>query len=222
MDLQFPDVIIHNSTSLDGSLTGFLPNMQLHYQLAGNFRPQVHLVGSNTMKTGIEMFEEEIPAEEEEDFVQPERDDSLPYWVIIDTMGSLQGYLHINRRFEFCRDVIIMLSEKSPSDYIDHLKERNYRHHVLGEEHVDLLRMFDVLTTEYDTQTVLTDTGKTLGNILLRGGFVKQLSLLIHPVIVGKSGDNMFGELNLMSNLDLMSSEILEEKYIWSQYEFVK
>jgi len=32
----------------------------------------------------------------------------------------------------------------------------------------------------------LTDTGKILGNLLIKQGFASELSLLIHPVIVGK------------------------------------
>jgi hypothetical protein len=44
-----PKVIIHNSVSLDGSLTDFEPNMGLHYQIAGNYPPDAHLIGSNTV-----------------------------------------------------------------------------------------------------------------------------------------------------------------------------
>jgi len=61
-------VIIHNSTSLDGSLTNFEPNMKLHYQLAGSYKPSAHLIGSNTIKVGVELYENGVPPEEEKDF----------------------------------------------------------------------------------------------------------------------------------------------------------
>ncbi len=30
-----PEIIIHNSISPDGSLVGFMPDMELHYKIAG-------------------------------------------------------------------------------------------------------------------------------------------------------------------------------------------
>ena len=64
-------LIIHNSVSLDCSLTGFMPDMELHYRLASYFNPDVHLIGSETILKGIEMFGEEIPGETENDFEPP-------------------------------------------------------------------------------------------------------------------------------------------------------
>lgn len=55
-------VVIHNSISLDGSLTGFEPNMELHYQIVGSYKPDIYFVGSNTVKVGATLYGE-IPAE---------------------------------------------------------------------------------------------------------------------------------------------------------------
>ena len=53
---MLPKIIIHNSISIDGSLTNFDVNMGLHYQIAGNYKPDSHLICSNTAKTGIESY----------------------------------------------------------------------------------------------------------------------------------------------------------------------
>ena len=53
---MLPKVVIHNSVSLDGSLTGFEPDMQLHYQIAGSYKPDAHLIGSNTVKVSVELY----------------------------------------------------------------------------------------------------------------------------------------------------------------------
>jgi 2,5-diamino-6-(ribosylamino)-4(3H)-pyrimidinone 5'-phosphate reductase len=50
---MLPNVILHNSISLDGSLTNFEVNMILHYEIAGRYKPDAHLIGSNTIKIGI-------------------------------------------------------------------------------------------------------------------------------------------------------------------------
>lgn len=87
--------------------------MNLHYQIVGKYRPQLYLVGSNTVKTGIDMFGD-VPTENEQDFIRPKKNVDLAYWVIPDTKGALKGLLHYCRRSEFCKDVIVLVSNKPP------------------------------------------------------------------------------------------------------------
>lgn len=215
---MLPKVIVHNSISIDGSLTNFEPNMKLHYQIAGSYKPNAHLIGSNTIKAGVELYGEGVPQEEAKDFEKPQRDKSLPYWVIPDTNGKLKGILHTCRRFEMCRDAIILLSETTPREYIAHLRKRNYTYHIVGKKRVDLKKALELLYSEYNVKRILADTGKTLGNLLIEQGFVSKLSLLIHPVIVGKESYNMFGNLNGKTSLRLSKQEIFPGGYIWVVY----
>ena len=93
-------LILHNSISLDGSLSKFTPHLLRHYQIAGDYHPQAHLIGSNTIQVGIDLDGKGVPPEKPRDFQKPERDSTLPYWVILDSQGKLQGLLHTCRRFE--------------------------------------------------------------------------------------------------------------------------
>ena len=215
---MLPKVIIHNSISLDGSLTNFEPNMGLHYKIAASYNPNAHLIGSNTIEAGIELYEDEVPMEEEKDFRKPERDKSLPYWVIPDTRGRLKGLLHTCRRFEFCRDVIILVSKTTPKEYLEYLTKREYAYHILGEKHVDLEKTLTLLSSEYKVRRVLTDTGRILGNLLIEQGCVSELSLLVHPVIVGKKSYNIFGNINNNISLKLLKKEFFRRGYIWLAY----
>lgn len=215
---MLPKVIVHNSISLDGSLTNFEPNMELHYQIAGSFKPNAHLIGSNTIEAGVELYEDGVPPEEEKDFEKPQRDGSLPYWVIPDTSGKLKGLLHTCRRFEFCRDVILLLSETTPKEYVEHLRERNYAYHIVGKKRVDLEKSLELLSSDYKVKRVLADTGRILGNLLIGQGFVSKLSLLIHPVVVGKDSYNMFGNINEKTSLKLSKQEFFPGGYIWLVY----
>jgi len=217
-----PKVIIHNSVSLDGSLTNFMPNMELHYQIAGNYKPNAHLVGSNTIKVGVELYGEGVPLEEKSDFKKPERDRNFPLWVIPDTSGALKGLLHTCRRFEYCRGVIVLVSEETPEDYLAYLRERNYDYHAVGKRHVDLKRSLELLSAKYKVKTVLADTGRILGNLLLEQGLASELSLLIHPVIVGKDAYNIFGNINKAVSLKLRKQEVLGEGYVWLVYRVAK
>ncbi|UCE08137.1 MAG: dihydrofolate reductase family protein [bacterium] len=216
---MLPKIVIHNSISIDGSLTNFEPNMGLHYQIAGNYKPDIHLIGSNTIKTGIEMYGTGVPPEEKSDFEKQKRDENLPLWVIIDTKGGLKGLLHTCRRFEFCKDVIVLVSEKTPKAYLEHLEERNYDYHIVGQDQVDLKKALNLLAEKYDVKTALTDAGKILGNLLLNQGLVSEVSLLMHPVIVGNKSYNMFGDIKENLILKLVKSEVLENEYTWLVYK---
>jgi 2,5-diamino-6-(ribosylamino)-4(3H)-pyrimidinone 5'-phosphate reductase len=210
---------MHNSISLDGSLTDFQPNMALHYQIAGSFEADAHLIGSNTAKVGVTLYSNGIPNEEKDDFVKPKRDSNLPYWVMIDSKGVLNGILHICRRFEYSRDVVVMISEQTPKEYIEYLKQRNYDYHIAGKSRVELKKALEILSTQYAVKTVLTDTGRILDDLLLNQSLVSQISLLIHPIIVGKKTYPMFTEVAKTINLTLEKEELLEKGYVWLLYK---
>ncbi|MCU0462623.1 MAG: dihydrofolate reductase family protein [Bacteroidales bacterium] len=215
---MMPELIIHNSISLDGSLTGFMPDMALHYKIAGDYKSDAHLIGSNTIIAGNEMFGDGIPAEEPSDFNQPERNPALPWWVIVDSGGRLKGMLHTCRRFEFCRDVIVLLSESTPAEYFGHLRDRNYNFIIAGKEKVDLNMATDRLKENFGISRILTDTGRILGNILINAGMVDEISLLVHPLIVGEKCYPMFSDINKNTEFKLVKSEKFDNGCVWNVY----
>lgn len=215
---KLPEIIMHNSISLDGSLTNFEPNMGLHYQIARAYKPDAHVIGSNTITKGIELYGDGVPPEEQGDFTKPIRDENLPFWVIPDTTGSLKGVLHTCRRFEFCKDVIVLISEATPESYIRYLKERKYDYYSVGKKHIDLKKSLELLSVKYNVRTILTDTGRILGNLLLNHGFVSEISLLIHPVIVGTDAYTIFAQIDKSIKLKLVKREIFNNGYVWLVY----
>ena len=164
---MLPKVILHNTMSLDGSLTGFEPNLEIHYQIARSYKADVHFVGSKTAKAGIELFMETVPPEEAADFVKPASPSDSHFWVIPDTRGILKGLLHVIRRSEYCPALVILISKKTSSEYISYLEERNYEYLVAGDDHVDYKNALKILSERYNVNTVVTDAGGTLNSILL-------------------------------------------------------
>jgi 2,5-diamino-6-(ribosylamino)-4(3H)-pyrimidinone 5'-phosphate reductase len=213
------EIIIHNSISLDGSLTGFMPDMELHYKIAGDYKPDAHLIGADTIISGNEMFGEGIPDEVPSDFLKPERPEYLPWWIIVDSGARLKGMLHTCRRFEYCRDVIILVSENTPASYLEHMKERNYRFIKTGNDKVDLISAIEKMRIEFGITKILTDTGRVLGNILINLGIVSEISLLIHPLVAGEKCYNMFGDLKENKSFSLTKSEHFDNGCIWAVYK---
>jgi 2,5-diamino-6-(ribosylamino)-4(3H)-pyrimidinone 5'-phosphate reductase len=211
---MFPKIITHNAISLDGSISGFAIDLEKYYAIAGNLKPDAMLVGSSTAKSGIEMYSDGIPDERQADFVKPRitPEDKRPYWVIPDSHGLLQGRLHIFRQFEHCKDVIILLSEKSPESYVKYLLERNYDVIISGHEDVELKKSLEILANKYDCQVVMTDSGGNLNKALLEEGLVDEISLIIQPTLVDQHHLKLFRDLNLTSKaiqLELIKAEML-------------
>ncbi|MBN1369743.1 MAG: dihydrofolate reductase family protein [Dehalococcoidaceae bacterium] len=216
-------VIVHNSVSLDGSVTGFEVDMGLHYAVAGRYGANAHLIGSATVKTGVELYGDGVPAEKEEDFNKPARPAHLPYWVIVDTGGVCKGLLHTARSFEYCRDVIILVSGKTGKDYLEYLEQRNYDYLVVGDEHVDFQEAFELLRAKYAVNTILIDSGPVLNGILLGKGLVDEISLLVHPVIVGRDSYNLFSMAGSgeQIKLILLGSELLDGGLVLLRFQAV-
>ncbi len=214
-------VIIHSSVSLDGSLLGFEVDMNTHYGIVGSYKADVHLIGSNTAREGLKMFCPEIPPEEDGDFIRPERDRKLPLWVIPDTRGQMRGLLHVLRRFELCRDILVIISRDTPPQYADYLRERDYGFRV-ADQPVDYGGIIDFLAAEYKAKKILTDTGKILNCILLNRGLVDEISLLVHPVIVGGKQYPLLGEVADNISLSLVKNESMGGDKVWLVYRVVK
>ena len=98
------------------------------------------------------------------------------------------------------------------------MKLRNYKYLIIGDKKVDLKKSLESLKIRYNIQKILTDTGRILGNILLKKGFVNEINLLIHPIIVGNNGYNIFSNTNKSVELILVRNEVLKNDYIWIIY----
>jgi 2,5-diamino-6-(ribosylamino)-4(3H)-pyrimidinone 5'-phosphate reductase len=211
-------VVIHNSISIDGSLTGFEPNMPLHYKIVNSYKPELYLVGSNTVKTGIEMSGG-APAEEERDYQKPNKNADLSFWVIPDSKGLLKDMLHYCRRYEYCRDVIVLTSKKTSKEYHTYLQDHNFDYHIVGEDKVDLPLALDILSNKYSVNRIVADSGRILSNLVLEQNLASQISLLIHPTIVGNKAYNMFSNIKTPLKIKLVKKQVFPKGYIWIVYQ---
>jgi len=173
------------------------------------------------------MYTEELPLEEKTDFIKPELEpgDERPFWVIPDSRGTLENLLHVYRRSEYCKDVIILASETTPKSYLAYLRERRYDYIISGEDHVDYDGAFELLNKRYDTKTILTDSGGTLSSILLEKDLIDEISIIISPVLVGEKSTNLFRNLHLKNDnvkLELLRSKIYDGDYLHLIYKILK
>ena len=214
-----PRVILHNTVSMDGAVSGFDVDIGLHYEIAGSLGAQAHLVGSLTARAGIEV--DGVPEETEIDYLRPPpRGEELrPLWFIIDSTARLEGMLHVLRRAGYSRDVVLLVAGSTPPEYLEYLALRDYPMHVAGEERVDLERVLTLMAEEYGVETVLADSGGALVSALLDQELASALSLVVAPAIVGGDAPRLFDALTRPHPLVLKRQTALRAGHVHLLYE---
>ena len=208
-----PEVIIHNSVSLDHAIRGFDIALGQHYGALLAFEPEAILVGSTTAKTGIETYLDINEPETEADRHRPEvrPDDPRPISVIVDSRGVLKDLLHFYRSMEHTKDVVVLVAETTPEDYLDYLREREYPFVRCGKSRVDLKGAIRVLGERFGVSRVVSDSGPGLNDVLIREGIADTLSLIVHPVIVGEGEKKFFGRIDGQVVLELRKAVPTEQ-----------
>lgn len=219
---MLPKVIIYNAVSLDSRVTGFPADIAKYYELAGYWKEDATLVGSETMlKSG-----EEIPPETAEDLRPPvkKEGDTRAILAAVDSRGRLRGWHHW-RKLPYWRDMVALCSKKTPNEYLRYLEARHVDYIIAGEEHVDLKAALEELDCRYNVKTVRVDSGGTLNGVLLKKGLVDEVSILIHPSLVGGKDPLTYYKTDDIPpegpaiKLKLTHMEKLEGDLIWLRYK---
>ncbi len=223
---MLPRVIIHNASSVDGRITGFMPDMETYYGLIQQWNEDATLAGADTIIKGPELFGEEVPAETPDDLkpwkVDP--DDERPLLVIPDSRGRVRTWHHL-RNSGIWRDFVALISTSTPQEYIDYLEERQIGTIVAGSDHVDMRAALMALNERYGVRTVRMDSGGTLNGVMLRAELVDEVSVLVHPCLVGGTrSTSLFSDVGLEGpdgpiKVRLKKAEELKEGIVWLQYE---
>jgi 2,5-diamino-6-(ribosylamino)-4(3H)-pyrimidinone 5'-phosphate reductase len=218
MTADRPRVILHNAVSLDGRLDGFEADLGVYYETAGRLGAQAILSGSTTILTGFAGSEDADPPPAP----PPAGPDDRPLLAVVDSRGRIRFWKRI-RNQPYWRGVIALASRATPTDALENQRLAGVDTLVAGARRVDLSSALDQLAGRYDVSVIRVDSGGTLNGALLRAGLVDEVSLLIHPTLVGTAG-----KLPLVSGrmAGFSSSRILvpthrEElpgRIVWVQY----
>jgi 2,5-diamino-6-(ribosylamino)-4(3H)-pyrimidinone 5'-phosphate reductase len=185
-----PRVILSNTVSPNGSLTGYDVDYGVYYPILLSYRPDAVLAGAETLLAAPV----EIPPEEETDRIKRpvKPGETRPWLVVVDSRGTLSSVLHFYRRMEYTRDVIVLVSDETPSRYIRFLEGRDYDYLTAGKDQVDPEIALNSLYETYNIRTLVSDTGGTLDTVLLASGLVDEISLVVAPVLSARTDVLLF------------------------------
>ncbi|MFC7156796.1 RibD family protein [Halomarina halobia] len=223
---MLPRVIIHNAASVDGRIDGFSPEIDRFYEVASAWDVDAHLVGSETLF-------------EESDAVYDERDDAVaveaqrpldgasetdaPLLAVPDSEGRVRNWEALDEQ-PYWGEMVALISSATPDEYVEYLGLVGVDYVEAGDDHVDLRDALAELAARYDVETVLTDSGGTLNGVLLRAGLVDEVSVLVHPYLVGGTSPRSFvrgpdpSESAPTASLSLLDVERREDDLLWLRY----
>lgn len=219
--MPLPKVIVHNEVSVDGRIDWLCTHEDVYYGLLSAWNEDATLSGIETLfdpRTGVTREEKKVASAPN---VDP--DDGRPLLVVTDSRG--RGYnWQFFREWPYFRDIVILVSEKTPEKYIRYLEDRYVKYIVSGDDRVDLRGALIALNEEYGVKVVRTDSGGSLNGALLRAGLVNEVSLLVNPSLVGGTTPKSFIRApDLESSegvieLELIGVERLKHDIVWLRY----
>jgi 2,5-diamino-6-(ribosylamino)-4(3H)-pyrimidinone 5'-phosphate reductase len=128
----------------------------------------------------------------------------------------------------YWRDVLVLCSRVTPREYLDYLEKQRVEYIVAGNERVDLRSALEELAARHGVKLVRVDSGGTLNGALLRVGLVDEVSVLLHPCLVGgTTPQSLFRAPDLASTdavipLRLTHVKRLRGEVVWLRYEVVR
>jgi riboflavin biosynthesis pyrimidine reductase len=84
--------------------------------------------------------------------------------------------------------VVAVLSERVSDDYLAFLRERGASYLLAGARDVDLPLALDKIGARFGVKTLMLEGGGQINGGMLRAGLVDEVSLLVAPVVDGRTG----------------------------------
>lgn len=218
---MLPRVILFNAVSLDGRIDWFPADQAQFYGLISTWKETGTLVGSDTILAATVEFPPEDDSVFEPPAVLP--GDARPVLAVPDSRGRVRSW-HAVKQWGYWREFVALCTRNTPGEYLDYLAARHIGVIIAGDDRVDLRTALEGLNDRFGANTIRVDSGGTLNGALLRAGLVDEVSVLIHPGLVGGvSPRSMFRAPDLDSPdgvipLELMDVRRIENDVVWLRY----
>lgn len=161
-----PYVVVHMAVSLDGSASGFEPDLAQFYSLAAEWHEDATLTGADTiLAQEAELAHADLPGPNQ----------GGPLLAVVDSKCRVNAWNAL-RNVGYWSRVIALRSSPSVTADVEEI--------VTGGEHVDLAMALAELRTVHSVRIVRVDSGGNLVGALMAAHLVDEISLLVHPVLV--------------------------------------
>ena len=203
-----PHVVVHVAVSVDGSTSGFEPDVGRFYALTHAWAEDVTLAGADT-----------ILAQEEQLAAAPRPGPAVggPLLAVVDGRRRVSEWDAL-RECGHWSDVVALRAWTTPPRAEG--GGGSVRELITGFERVDLGAALRTLAERDGAMTVRVDSGGALIGALLQQGLVDELSLLVHPYVSGRGEDSLWHGPKPPPDLSFapIAFEALDRGLVWLRY----
>ena len=222
-----PRVICHMMTSLDGRiLTDGWPlspeGREQYEQVHATYEPDGWLCGRVTMEQHFAQgtrpdadVKREYSGTPREDFIAPGEHDSFAF--ALDEHGRLAWDSN-----DIDGDhVVAILSERVSDEYLGQLRERGVSYLLAGAQEVDLPLALEKIAARFPIRTLMLEGGGRINGSMLREGLIDEVSVLIAPVVDGRTGTPAVFDIDNDASAHKLVLESVEQRagnVLWVRY----
>jgi len=153
-------------------------------------------------------------------------DNQKKWIVVVDPLGTLGWSCEIlNHEKLKNKNLLIVLSEKVSNKYTSYLQTLNISYIFAGKEKLCMKIVLDKLYKKCHIQLALLQGGGIVNESFANEDLIDELSLIIAPVIEGKSGipttfetDKFCKKSSLINHYHLVKNKILPHSGFWINY----
>jgi riboflavin biosynthesis pyrimidine reductase len=246
-----PRVVIFASASVDGRLT-LAPDVLLMFGdsrwdaisgssgaydwLRSTYQPQAFLEGSASL---VKSDAEPDPLPSATGDPQALYEDHLPdavvrrpgqrgWFTMVDSRGRIRWQYKEWPDEEWAGwHLLVLVSRRTPAEYLAYLQRETIPYLVAGEERVDLQLALEKLGSQLGVTRVLSTSPGKLGGALLRAGLVDEINVEFLPAIIGGTETpSLFDSPALEpdewpTRLKLLSTHVQAGGQVWLRYEVI-
>ncbi len=207
------EITIFNEVSLNGKEV-HLKDIQVYYEV------DQLIPCKGIFVDGPKAFNiaSEHKLEEDKDLIKSKYtyDPWNPYLIVLDTKGLLNGYLHNFRKKQEIREVIVLVNNSSPKEYLKYLKERDYTF-VNIEKFQSLIEILEFLEAEFNIDKVRFEGSIRYHKELFNYKGTKDFYLLIDSMVTKGKIDGF--DIGSYPDSELVEAKILHHNSLLTHYK---
>lgn len=203
-----PKVILYIAMSLDGKISGFEINKNVYKEIKSHINSDAVFMDVETFKTSYTSI---IDVGSKQLLVLPDNMGKISRSILLEGSSSM--------------NVIVLCSRSTPQDYLKFLEENYINHMIVGYDEVNLATAFEELNIQFGVKTIAVHADGVLNAVLMTEDLVEEISVFIHPTLVGANKDEVYFQNNAENeklDLRLLETRVIEDEIVYLKYRIMK
>ena len=205
-----PKVTLYIAMSLNGRINGFEINKKVYREFKSKIHSDAVVLDVEAFKMHHDIFEE-TEANLKQLIVLPDSKGIIPRNILNKVSSSL--------------NVLVLCSRSTPQGYLNFLEESDIKYMIVGYDEVKIATAFEELNVQFGVKDIAVLADGILNGELLEEDLVEELSVFMHPTLVGSNSDGIYiSNEGINQNLDLRLLEMkeMENEIIYLNYRIMK